>query len=84
MKNLAGFCYTQLTDTFLEKNGLLTEDRQPKADLLHLAAATRGERSIVNLELQAQINPLGYNNFWFQSQTIHHPTTERLQPVLEL
>ena len=31
--SLAGFCYTQLTDTFQERNGLLTMDRQPKADL---------------------------------------------------
>lgn len=29
---LAGFCYTQLTDTAQERNGLLTEDRKPKAD----------------------------------------------------
>ncbi|WP_375388650.1 glycoside hydrolase family 2 protein [uncultured Amnibacterium sp.] len=27
---LAGFCYTQLTDTLQEANGLLTEDREPK------------------------------------------------------
>ncbi|WP_142054548.1 glycoside hydrolase family 2 protein [Pseudonocardia kunmingensis] len=27
---LAGFCYTQLTDTEQERNGLLTEDRAPK------------------------------------------------------
>jgi hypothetical protein len=27
---LAGFCYTQLTDTEQERNGLLTEDREPK------------------------------------------------------
>jgi beta-galactosidase/beta-glucuronidase len=27
-----GFCYTQLTDIEQEKNGLLTADRQPKAD----------------------------------------------------
>ncbi|MEU4396767.1 sugar-binding domain-containing protein [Kribbella sp. NPDC023855] len=30
---LAGFCYTQLADTGQERNGLLTEDRKPKADL---------------------------------------------------
>lgn len=30
---LAGFCYTQLTDTLQERNGLLDEDRQPKADI---------------------------------------------------
>jgi beta-galactosidase/beta-glucuronidase len=29
---LAGFCYTQLTDTEQEKNGLLTQDRKPKCD----------------------------------------------------
>jgi hypothetical protein len=40
---LAGFCYTQLTDTFQEQNGLLTMDRRPKADLDALARATRGE-----------------------------------------
>lgn len=28
--NLAGFCYTQLTDTQQEKNGLYDENRQPK------------------------------------------------------
>jgi len=38
---LAGFCYTQLTDTEQERNGLLTEDRQPKADLRTLRAITR-------------------------------------------
>lgn len=41
--SLAGFCYTQLTDTFQERNGLLTMDRTPKADLASLARATRGE-----------------------------------------
>jgi hypothetical protein len=29
---LAGFCYTQLTDTMQETNGLLTADRRPKLD----------------------------------------------------
>lgn len=27
-----GYCYTQFTDVMQEKNGLLTEDRKPKAD----------------------------------------------------
>ena len=39
---LAGFCYTQLTDTFQEQNGLVTMDRTPKAPLEALAAATKG------------------------------------------
>ena len=29
---VAGYCYTQLTDTEQEVNGLLTEDRAPKID----------------------------------------------------
>ena len=39
---LAGACWTQLTDTYQEVNGLLRADRAPKADLAELAAATRG------------------------------------------
>jgi beta-galactosidase/beta-glucuronidase len=39
---LAGFCYTQFTDTFQEQNGLVTMDRQPKADPAAIARATRG------------------------------------------
>ena len=39
---LAGFCYTQLTDTYQEANGLLTAAREPKAPLAELAAATVG------------------------------------------
>lgn len=33
----AGFCYTQLTDVMQERNGLLTEDRKPKASFQRLA-----------------------------------------------
>lgn len=43
---LAGFCYTQLTDTYQEANGLLRADRTPKAPLEALARATRGERDL--------------------------------------
>ena len=39
---LAGACWTQLTDTYQEVNGLLTMHRQPKADLAALREATRG------------------------------------------
>ena len=39
---LAGFCYTQLTDTYQEVNGLLYADRTPKAPLEALARATHG------------------------------------------
>lgn len=39
---ICGFCYTQLTDTEQETNGLLTEDREPKAPFEQLSAITRG------------------------------------------
>ncbi|WP_158880548.1 glycoside hydrolase family 2 protein [Amycolatopsis anabasis] len=35
---LAGFCYTQLTDTEQERNGLLTADRTPKVPVVRLRA----------------------------------------------
>ena len=40
---LAGFCYTQFTDTLQETNGLLTEDREPKVPIEEIRAITRGE-----------------------------------------
>ncbi|WP_245854070.1 glycoside hydrolase family 2 protein [Geodermatophilus sabuli] len=40
---LAGACWTQLTDTYQEVNGLLTMDRVPKCDLEDLRRATCGE-----------------------------------------
>ena len=43
---IAGFCYTQLTDTLQENNGLLTADREPKAPVERIRAAlTRPARS---------------------------------------
>jgi beta-galactosidase/beta-glucuronidase len=42
--DLAGFCYTQLTDTYQETNGLLSGDREPKAPVAEIAAANRGRR----------------------------------------
>lgn len=42
---VVGVCYTQLTDTEQETNGLLTENREPKIDLEILSAITRGDRS---------------------------------------
>jgi hypothetical protein len=39
---LAGACWTQLTDTYQEVNGLLRADRTPKAPIDDLARATRG------------------------------------------
>ena len=42
LPKLAGWCYTQLTDTYQEANGLLRMDRTPKADLDALRRATAG------------------------------------------
>lgn len=38
----SGFCYTQLTDTFQEANGLLYIDRTPKISIEAIASATLG------------------------------------------
>jgi beta-galactosidase/beta-glucuronidase len=43
-RGLAGFCFTQLTDTFQEKNGLAFADRTPKVDPAIISAITRGRR----------------------------------------
>jgi hypothetical protein len=43
---LSGFCYTQFADTYQEANGLLREDRTPKAPIEELAAITKGAPSI--------------------------------------
>jgi beta-galactosidase/beta-glucuronidase len=42
LRSLAGFCYTQLTDTYQEVNGLLYADRTPKMPLDDVALATHG------------------------------------------
>ncbi|MFO0579112.1 MAG: glycoside hydrolase family 2 TIM barrel-domain containing protein [Polyangia bacterium] len=52
---LAGFCYTQLTDTFQEKNGLLFADRTPKADPAQLARATRGRRNAFAMDVNPDL-----------------------------
>jgi hypothetical protein len=39
---LAGSCYTQLTDTLQETNGLCTADRKPKAPVDRIRAAVTG------------------------------------------
>ena len=44
LPSLAGFCYTQFTDTYQETNGLLYADRTPKAPFDQIAACTNGRR----------------------------------------
>jgi beta-galactosidase/beta-glucuronidase len=54
-RGLAGFCYTQLTDTFQERNGLVTAGRVPKADVARLAMATRGKRKAVAMDVDPEV-----------------------------
>ncbi|WP_198664396.1 glycoside hydrolase family 2 protein [Jiangella endophytica] len=42
--HLSGFCYTQLTDTRQEINGLCDENRKPKLPAEDIAAIVRGDR----------------------------------------
>ncbi|MBZ9753526.1 glycoside hydrolase family 2 [Deinococcus sp. HMF7604] len=61
---LSGFCYTQLTDTFQEKNGLLYDDRSPKADLLGLASSTQGTRTAREMTVDPLLNPFSTSSQW--------------------
>jgi beta-galactosidase/beta-glucuronidase len=54
-RGIAGFCYTQLTDTFQERNGLLTATRVAKAALQRLAEATRGKRKSVAMDVDPEV-----------------------------
>ncbi|WP_019585454.1 glycoside hydrolase family 2 protein [Deinococcus apachensis] len=65
---LSGFCYTQLTDTFQEKNGLLYEDRRPKADMLKLAKSTQGNRTAREMTIDPVLNPYGNSPRWLNRQ----------------
>jgi Glycosyl hydrolases family 2, sugar binding domain/Glycosyl hydrolases family 2, TIM barrel domain len=78
LRATAGFCYTQLTDTFLECNGLLTERREPKADFHQIAAATRGQRNNNETERDREANPLGYSRRWFPTPNGASPEVAHL------
>jgi hypothetical protein len=53
---LAGFCYTQLTDTEQEANGLATADREPKVDPERLRRInTRPSKAVPSEVLDAMI-----------------------------
>ncbi len=55
-RGIAGFCYTQLTDTFQEKNGLLTMDRELKAPVERIAKATRGKRKDAAMDVDPEVS----------------------------
>ena len=77
---LAGFCYTQLTDTFQERNGLLTEGREPKAPLAALFRATQGQRSAYAADTDPLPDPLGYSIEWRTRKA----APEEVQPVADV
>jgi len=52
---IAGFCYTQLTDTGQEVNGLLTERREPKLDPAAVRAITRRASAAVPGDVLSRI-----------------------------
>ena len=57
---LAGFCYTQLTDTEQERNGLLTENREPKLPVEVIRdILTRPSRAIPPEEIDANRRAAG-------------------------
>jgi len=63
---LAGFCYTQFTDTYQEANGLLFADRSPKAPFEDLWMATTGvkrdQESLMELAWRERIMALQQRN----------------------
>ena len=52
---VAGFCYTQLTDTAQERNGLLDEHRRPKVDPAAVRAVNRRPSAAVPADAIAEI-----------------------------
>ncbi len=54
LKLLAGFCYTQFSDTYQEANGLLYADRTPKIPLEAISAATHGPHSARAQQLERE------------------------------
>jgi hypothetical protein len=55
---IAGFCYTQLTDTEQETNGLLREDRTPKLDPARVRSITTRVSRAVQDDLIQEIHAL--------------------------
>lgn len=62
-EGLQGFCYTQLTDTYLEKNGLLTPEREFKVPPAVIAQANIGEDFRA---AEYERNPFGYSRRWLK------------------
>jgi beta-galactosidase/beta-glucuronidase len=59
-RNVAGFCYTQLTDVQQERNGLLTADRRPKVDAVTVSHINRRPSAAVPAD---QIGSFEYGDY---------------------
>ncbi|HEY0789557.1 MAG TPA: glycoside hydrolase family 2 TIM barrel-domain containing protein, partial [Chthoniobacterales bacterium] len=77
-ENLAGFCYTQLTDTYQEVNGILTADRKFKADPDLIASATRGPRSAQEQNRDPHPHPFGYSRGWLKKHGVNDQAVQDL------
>jgi hypothetical protein len=65
----SGFCYTQLTDTYQEANGLLYADRTPKFPIEAIASATLGRRG--EEEEDAILSATSTKAGWSQQEDVH-------------
>lgn len=66
LDHIAGFCYTQIVDVELEKNGIYTYDRASKFDMNRIKAIFSKDReqarSEVKKMLEEREQQLSYNN----------------------
>jgi hypothetical protein len=69
----SGFCYTQLTDTFQEANGLLYADRTPKFSIEAIASATLGRG---REEDEDVILPTSVKAEWPQEENVRPASTK--------
>ena len=61
---LSGFCYTQLTDTYQEANGLLRFDRTPKFPIEEIARATSGHLEGDAQQLPPSLDEIAITEPW--------------------
>ncbi len=53
--HIAGFCYTQIVDVELEKNGIYTYDRAPKFDMARIKAIFSKDRAQAKREVEKML-----------------------------
>lgn len=57
--HIAGFCYTQIVDVELEKNGIYTYDRTPKFDMARIKAIFSKDREQAKREVKQMLEKRG-------------------------